>query len=170
MCPFIEVAQYDAWARDVDRPQQIFIDQTDRLCPALAVRRTEVNVEDVKEMWAYAEVGTKHTPFFPAGNAQIHMTGQFESAPAESYIAVHSAAMLASFSDGVKVSETIREIAGLMILNRETVVAHDLLQRYQIGIELCEHPSDAFDGNPAVESTSLVNVVGGNAESIHRYT
>src|SRR6266436_8538496 len=98
------------------------------------------------------------------------MTDQFESAPAERYIAVHSAAMFASFSNSVKVSETIREIAGLMILNRETLVAHHLLQRHQIGIDLCEHPTDAFDANPAVESPALVNVVRGNAESIHRYT
>ena len=80
------------------------------------------------------------------------MTGQFESAPAERYIAVDSAAMLASFSNSVKVPETIRKIAGLMILNRETLMAHHLLQRYQIGIDLREHPSDAFDANPAVDS------------------
>jgi hypothetical protein len=78
--------------------------------------------------------------------------------------------MLASFSNSVTVPESIREIAGLMILNRETLVAHHLLQRYQIGIDLPEHPSDAFDRNPAVESPALVNVIRGNAESIHLYT
>jgi hypothetical protein len=76
--------------------------------------------------------------------------------------------MLASFSNGVRVPEMIREIACLMILKRKTLMAHDFLQRHQIGIDLCEHPSDAFDANPAVESPALVDVVRGNAESIHR--
>ncbi len=78
--------------------------------------------------------------------------------------------MLPSFANRVKISEAIREIAGLVVLDGTTLVAHDFLQGYDVGADLREHSSDAFDANPAIKSPALVNVVRGNAESIHGYT
>jgi hypothetical protein len=68
-------------------------------CVLLPVCSIEVHVKNVEDMRAYADVGMKHSAFLPAGNAQIRMTDQLESPPAESYIAVHSAAMLLSLSN-----------------------------------------------------------------------
>ena len=98
------------------------------------------------------------------------MADAFECPAAERDIAVHAAAMFASFSNGVKVSETVRQIAGLVILNRKALVAHHLLQGDDVGVDLFEDAGDAFDANPAIQAAALVNVVGGNPEAIHGYT
>ena len=150
--------------------QQIFIDQPDRLRPALAVRRSEVHVENVQEMRSDADVGTQAPAFFPAGNAKIHVADEFERPAAERDIAVHSAAMFAGLSNGVKVSETVRQVAGLMLLNRQALVADHLLQGDDVGVDFFEDAGDAFDANPAIQAAALVNIVGGNPESIHGYT
>jgi hypothetical protein len=97
------------------------------------------------------------------------VTDQFETPTAERDIAVHSAAMLPRLSDGVEVPETIREVTRLMFLNRTALVAYDLLQGYDVGVNLGEYLSDAFNANQAIESPALVNVVGGDAEAIHGY-
>jgi hypothetical protein len=78
--------------------------------------------------------------------------------------------MLSGLSNGMKIPETIREIGGLMILKQTPLEAYDLLQGYDVGVDLCEHSRDAFDTNPAIHSPAFVNVVGGDSESIHGYT
>ena len=75
--------------------------------------------------------------------------------------------MLASFSNSVKAPETIREIAGLMILNRQTLVAHHFLQGYDVSVNLSQYTRDAFNAYPAIEPPALVNVISGDAEGSH---
>jgi hypothetical protein len=78
--------------------------------------------------------------------------------------------MFAGFSNGVKVSETVRQVAGLVLLNGQALVADHLLQRNDIGADFFEDAGDAFDANPPIQAAALVNIVGGNPEAIHGYT
>ncbi len=79
MRPFVKVTKDNAWTGDVDSLKQVFIDEPDRLCPALAMGRAEVHVENVQKVRAQADVGTKHSSFFAAWYAQIHVTNQIEA-------------------------------------------------------------------------------------------
>jgi hypothetical protein len=57
-----------------------------------------------------------------------------------------------------------------MILNRPTFVAHDLLEGYNIGVDLGKYVSDALDANPAIQSPAFVNIVRGDPNPVHGYT
>jgi hypothetical protein len=168
--PFIEIAKDDAGTRDIDCPQKVFIYEPHRLGSALAVRRAEMHVENVQQMRAYADVGTKHAAIFPSGDAEVDMPDQFERPPAQRYVAVDAPAMFSRFAYCVKASKMLRKVAGLMILNGTAFMTHDFLQGYYVGVDFGEYPSDAFHANTAVQSSSFVDIVGGDPESTHDYT
>ena len=168
--PFVEIPEDDARTGNVRRLEEIFIHQQDRLRPPLAVRCSKVHVENVHQMRAYADVGAQSPAFFPAGNGKIYAADAFERPAAERDIAIHAAAMFAGFSNGVKVSETVRQVPGLVLLNGQAFAADHLLQGDDIGADFFEDAGDAFDANPAIQAAALVNIVGGNPEAVHGYT
>jgi hypothetical protein len=128
-----------------------------------------MHVKNMQKMTAYVEVSTEHSAFFPAGDAQIDVTDQFERPPAQRHVAVHATPMFSRLANCVPVSEMLREIVGLMILNRTALVAYDLLQSNDVGDNFCEYTSGALDANPAIEPPALVNIVSRDTESSHCY-
>lgn len=108
MGPLVEIAEDDARAGDVDRPQKVFINEPHRLGSPLAARRAEMHVENVQQVRAYAKVRAKHAALLPAGDAQIDMPDQFERPPAQRYVAVDASAMFSRFADCVEASKMVR--------------------------------------------------------------
>ena len=163
--PFVEVAQHDARAGYVDRSQQIFIHQANSLLLALAMRSAKVNVEDMYQMLPNANVGAQDAAFFAARDGQVNLSDQSKIESAERHIAIDPATMFASFADGVNIPEIGRQIAGLMILNRFTLVVHYFLESNDISVQLSQDAPNALDARAAIEPPSFVNVVGCDAES-----
>lgn len=158
--PYVKIAEDDARARDVNGLEEILIDQPDRLRPALPVCRAKVHIEDMQKLRAYAQVRTEQSPFLPTGNTQIDVPGAFNGLRLNVTFAVDSAAMLPGFFYRMRISELVREIASLVVLDRTAFVAHYLLQGYDVSVDLGEDLTDAFHAKAAIESPAFVNVVG----------
>jgi hypothetical protein len=168
MRPFVEVAQHDARAGDIYRSEQVLIHQPDCLCSALAVRCTEMNVEYMEKVMSDMDVGPEHAPRFATWHGEIDLSDQPEVKSAESHISVDTAAMLASLSDRVYISELGCQITGLMLLDGSTLVVDHFLECDYIRVQFAQNPSNALDSSAPIESASLMNVVSGNATFRHR--
>src|SRR5207245_5051039 len=115
--------------------------------------------KDVQHILAQADVCTKRSTFLPAGYAQIDLPDQLEIPSTQRNVTIHTATVFAGLTDGVKVSELVRQIAGLMVLYGTALMADNFLEGDDVRADLIEHARDAFDARSAVETQSLVDVV-----------
>ena len=67
MRPFVEVTQHNARSGNIDGSEQIFVHQANRLFLPLPMRRAEVNVKDVHQVVAEADIGSQSAALFAAG-------------------------------------------------------------------------------------------------------
>jgi hypothetical protein len=128
-----------------------------------------VNIEDMYQMMPDANVGAQDAAFFAARNGQVNVAHQSKIESAERHIAIDPATMFARFANGVNISESRRQIAGLMIHNRFTLVVHYFLERNDVSVQLSQHAGNALDARAAIEPPRFVNVVCCDAEFGHRH-
>ena len=146
-------------------PQQILIDQPHGLRPALAVRGAEMHVENVQQMRAYAEVGTKHAAFLPVRGHSDRRDGSIRTATGS---ASRCRRRRRDASGSRQSRERIRDAPQGSLLDdpesngpRGSPPPAALRCRRRS----LEYARNAFDSNSAIQSPALVNIVSGNPES-----
>jgi hypothetical protein len=111
-------------------------------------------------MIAHPNVGPQDAPFFTPLYAQIHVTRRLKTAAAQRHISVNSAAMSASLANYVMGAQAFGKVTGLVILNRRTLMADDLLKSDHIGVNVLKNTRHALDADTAIHTAGLVDVVG----------
>jgi hypothetical protein len=107
------------------------------------------------------DVGAQAAALLAAANAYVVVARRAQGQARQHDVAVHAALMLSSLADTVIHPQLFGDESRLIRFAWAAFVAHDLLERDDVRVDLAQHFDYARGPHAAVESLALVNVVRG---------
>jgi len=159
--PFVEIAKQNTGTAMSAVAEDLLIQQPTRLAPPLEVGGSEVNIVEVEgRRPVEVDIDAQAPALFATGDTDVVIVREHQRVAAEHDIAVSGPVQSAILPKPNVEAKGSREEMGLIALILLALVADDLLQANQVGVDLSEDAGDPLRSYTTIEPFALMHIVG----------
>ena len=164
--PFIKIPENNLQTLDVSARHHLLIEKTTSLLPALEIGRPQMKVENVQQAaLSKVNICSQASATFAPADGNVMILGMVDGKTRENQISVGPASVFPIFAQFRVIPKFFCKIRGLLIPPVSPFPADHLLKSDDVRIHLAQHLGDALGTNPSIQTTALVDVVGGDAQA-----
>jgi hypothetical protein len=164
--PFIEIAQNNSWPLQFAMTDNLLLEQTSRLLTMFEECRSEVYVEHVKRRSSEVDVGSQAATRFATALRNVIVPMGMNGKAAKHRIPVSSAFQTTCLAECEVETQSIGQKSKLIPVAIAAFDTEHFLKSDDVCINMLEHIEDTFGTDTAIQPTTLMDVVGCDAQNV----
>jgi hypothetical protein len=164
--PFIEIAQNNPWTLQFAMADNLLLEQTSRLLTMFEECRSEVYVEHMKRRRGEVDVGPQAASRFATALRNVVVPMGMNGKAAKRRIPISSALQTTCLSECEVETQPVGQKSKLIPLAIGAFDTEHFLKSDDVCIDMLEHIEDSFGTDTTIQPTTLMDVVGCDAQNL----
>ena len=164
--PFIEIAKNNSWTFQFAMADNLLLEQTSCLLTMFEECRSEMYVEHMKGRRGEVDVGSQAASRFATALRNVVVPMGMNGKAAEHHIPISSSLQTTCLSERKVEAQPVGQKSNLIPLAIAAFAMEHFLKSNDVCIDMLEHSKDSFGTDPAIQPTTLMNVVGCDAQNL----